>query len=131
MPPKKKTKRAASKPQFAYVLTLFEYNHGFGNGVEQKVLGVYGSKEVAARDAGTLDTYTLGTFDDALHEYKFNYNGFVLDNRRNPPDDGILLQAGHKDEGEGDHIVLKITKLPFVTETTREIKPIGDNSDSE
>lgn len=127
MPPKKKTKRATNEPQFAYVLTRLEYNHSVD--IEPEVLGVYGSKEVAARVAGSLDTDSLGTFDDALYEHKCNYNGSVLDNRRSPPDDGILLQAGHEDEGEGDHIVLKITKLPFVTETTLEIQPIGDDSE--
>lgn len=122
MPPKKKTKQSTDDPQESNVFVLMrtEYNHAAH--IEPKLMGVYASKDVAARVAGSLDTDCLGTFDEAIDEYENQYDSEVIDNRQSPPDDGILIQCGHEDEGEGDRIILEIQKFPLVTKTNLQIK---------
>lgn len=131
MPPKKKTKRSNASEEETYVFVLTRINHNHAANFEPEVMGVYASKDIAARVAGSLDTYELGTFDEALDEYEHNIEGTVIDNRQNPPDSGILLQVGHEDEGEGDHIILEIQKMPLVTKTDLQIKQRKKKNDDD
>lgn len=86
-------------------------------------MGIYASKEIAARVAGRLDTDSWGTFEDALDEFDQNYDdATVIDNRLDPPSNGVLLQVGSKHEGEGDYALLKISRMPIVAKTDLQIK---------
>jgi hypothetical protein len=111
MPPKRKAS-AKSSPTLAvagsdvYVVTLEEINHGNGHEPETKVVGVFNSKAAAVAHVGSIDTMA-GTFDSAVQDYEDSHE----DNRDNPPDNGVLVQLGHGDEGEGDVTRMWIQKL--------------------
>jgi hypothetical protein len=107
-----------------------------------EVMGIYASKEIAARVAGSLDTDSWGTFEEALDEFEKNYDdATVIDNRLDPPNNGVLLQVGSEDEGEGDYSLLEISRMPIVAKTDLQIKERktqrddsesdNDNSDTE
>ena len=102
-------------PTHVYVLILEEWNHGWGSGQESKVIGVYISKEAAVLASGDINT-SYGTFDKAIEPNRGDFSGEFdhKDYRNNPPDDGILIQLGGDDIGEGDYIRLKIQKMPLL-----------------
>ena len=104
-------RESLSCPTHVYVLILEEWNHGWGGGHKEdaEVVGVYISKEAAALAAGDIGT-SYGTFDEAIEPERgtFSDEFDYEDNRKDPPDDGILIQLGGKDIGEGDYVRLKI-----------------------
>ena len=112
MPPKRKTQASsASKETYVYLLTMEQWNHA-GEGTMTSVAGVYESKEAAVASAGSINT-DYGTFDEAI-EGDFSEEGEHEDNRSDPPDDGILLQIGGDDVGEGDYCRVLIQKCPIL-----------------
>ena len=107
--------KSLSCPTHVYVLILEEWNHGWGSGQESKVIGVYISKEAAVLASGDINT-SYGTFDKAIEPNRGDFSSEFdhKDYRSNPPDDGILIQLGGDDIGEGDYIRLKIQKMPLL-----------------
>ena len=108
-------RKSISCPTHVYVLILEEWNHGWGSGQDSKVIGVYISKEAAVLASGDINT-SYGTFDKAIEPNRGDFSSEFdhKDYRSNPPDDGILIQLGGDDIGEGDYIRLKIQKMPLL-----------------
>ena len=132
MPPAKKTKRDASgKPDSAdvYIVTRTIKDHGYGS--ETEIMGAYASPKIAAREAGSISTQCWGSFEDALDEFEHNYESYVEDNRHDPPSNGILLQCGSEDYGEGDFVRLEIKRLSIVSRTNLQIKERTSKDDSD
>ena len=102
-----------SCPTHVYVLMLEEWHHGWRGGwvEDAQVIGVYISKEAAALASGDINT-SYGTFNEAIDPNRGDFSDEFHheDNRSNPPDDGILIQLGGKDVGEGDYVRLTIQK---------------------
>lgn len=55
-----------------------------------------------------------GSFDEAIKDMFSEQEGDHIDNRVNPPDDGVLLQVGGEGVGEGDYAKLVIEKRSIV-----------------
>ena len=94
-------------------------------------MGAYASPKIAAREAGSISTQCWGSFEDALDEFEHNYERYVEDNRHDPPSNGILLQCGSEDYGEGDFVRLEIKRLSIVSRTNLQIKERTSKDDSD
>lgn len=112
-------RKAASDLGHVFVLTLEEVDHGNRFEANTKIMGVYDSKQAAAAAAGNADT-PYGTMDEAILELGDDHE----DNRGDPPDDGLLVQAGSPESGEGDHTRVWIKKFPILgmPDTTKKGK---------
>lgn len=126
MPPKRKktssTKEATegvvpSEGSHVFVLSYVAHNHA-GEDPEKEIVGVYNSKAAAVAHAGSVNT-DYGTFDEAIAE---DFEDCHEDNREEAPDDGVLIQIGDEDVGEGDHAVLFISKMTVLGMPTAESK---------
>lgn len=109
-------RKSMSCPTHVYVLILEEWHHGWGGGhATTKVIGVYISKEAAVLASGEIQT-SWGTFNKEIEPRRGTFGGEFehKDNRKNPPDDGILIQLGGRDIGEGDYARLKLQKMPLL-----------------
>jgi len=95
----------------AYLLLQTRRNHAIMEDEEPIVIGLYDSKAAAVAAASTVRC-DYGTFDEAMKD-PFGEGGYE-DNREDPPDDGILIQVGRDDIGEGDYCCLSIKKLPIL-----------------
>lgn len=107
---------AAPDRTHVYVLILKEWHHGWGGGYKTtKVIGVYISKEAAVLVSGDIET-SFGTFNKEIDPERGTFGGEFdhIDNRNNPPDDGILVQLGGEDIGAGDYACLKLQKTPLL-----------------
>jgi len=115
-PKKRKTtpaeRSAETTPQSVFVLTLESINHRRNHHPEVKVVGVYSNKSAAVKASRTIET-CHGFFDSAISEI-FEYSH--KDNRANPPDNGVLVQLGFEEVGEGDIVRLLIGKFPVLDE---------------
>ena len=91
-----------------YVLTLVQYDHSgnWGRGPDIEIIGIYDSKAPAVAKSVTVAT-PYGTFDEAIKDM---FEDAHVDNRMNPPDDGILVKIGDDYVGEGDYCQLEIKK---------------------
>jgi hypothetical protein len=90
-----------------YLLMREEQNHARRGGEAKTLVGVYDSKEAAV--AASMDVETgYGTFDSAIAD---DFKDDHVDNRETPPDDGILIQIGSEDAGEGDLVRLLIERI--------------------
>ena len=91
-----------------YVLTLVQYDHSgnWGRGPDIEIIGIYDSKAAAVAKSVTVAT-PYGTFDEAIKDM---FEDAHVDNRMNPPDDGILVKIGDDYVGEGDYCQLEIKK---------------------
>jgi hypothetical protein len=141
MPPKKKTKRpaagakATASPAMAthlFVLTLKSWNHA-GDAIEPSIVGVFASKEDAVASIPQLETQ-IGpgtTFANYINEEgEEGEEGFVtIDNRRNPPDTGVILKVEYG--GEGDFDKVRIKKVPYVATGGRLPSPPIDLCDED
>ena len=112
MPPKRKKPTKAEDDEVkagshVYVLTKKVYNHA-DRGWEDELVGIYNSKNAAVASAGDVETDGYGTFNEAINDDMFK--DCHEDNRNAAPDDGLLLQIGHRDVGEGDNAQLFIEK---------------------
>ena len=108
--PKSKINSQDDKDAY-YVLSsanVYHQERYEGNPPEINIIGVFSSKDAAVSVAGTVET-DYGTFDMAI---KGDWNDCYIDNRKNPPDCGILLQIGNDKTGEGDYVKLYIEKFP-------------------
>jgi hypothetical protein len=92
-----------------YILTMEEKDHAMRGQEELKLIGAYDTKEAAVVASVAVDT-SYGTFDSAIADI-FTDDSDHVDNRENPPDDGILIQIGQEDVGEGDLVRLLIKKV--------------------
>ena len=90
-----------------YILIHESWDHA--GDYERECLGQFDSKEEAISDANEFRTPN-GTFDNAV-EHIFCDEDDYIDNRDNPPDNGILMQLGSVDSGEGDYERFIIEKL--------------------
>mmetsp|Transcript_11947 Transcript_11947/g.22133 ORF Transcript_11947/g.22133 Transcript_11947/m.22133 type:complete len:190 (-) Transcript_11947:279-848(-) len=95
-----------------YVLLLSSWNHASPRGEDPEIIGVFDSKAAAVARASTVGT-DYGTFDEAIKEM-FLSEYEHEDNRENPPDNGVLMQIGGDDVGEGDFCRLSIKKMPIL-----------------
>ena len=136
-PAVKNKKRSTAKKnhqltQHVFVVTRIVNDHAMPT--SRTIMNIYSSKDIAAREAGSLDSYTLGTFEEAMEEYKQNCEYYeddevddehsgLIDRRQNPPDNGILIRAGSPCEGEGDYVALEIEKFPVITSTNLKVPP--------
>lgn len=93
-----------------FVLTYKDVNHSTCHVPDTKVIGIFTSKEAAVAVAGSVDT-PHGTFDEALKDFGYGEELSCIDNRKRPPDSGILLQFGSEEEGEGDYTQLLLEKF--------------------
>lgn len=103
------TPLVASSDLEVYVVTLDEYYHGDRGNNKVKVIGVYNSKAAAAASLESLESVYDGNVDEALDEAN-EEERYKVDNRRNPPDNGVLAQLGNREEGEGDYCKVLIKK---------------------
>ena len=95
-----------------YILLLS--NHGITvatteEGADNDTLGAFDSKEAAVAVATNYQK-NYGTFDEAVKDMFGDDYGYV-DNRHNPPDNGVLMQLGSEDSGEGDYERFIIKKV--------------------
>jgi len=107
----KQSKQLKSSGSYVYVLTLEAWNHACPGGTDPKCVGVFDSKEAAVAKSVTVQM-DYGRFDEAIKDM-FGEEGDYEDNRKNPPDNGVLIQVGNEDVGEGDWCRLVIAKLPI------------------
>jgi len=91
-----------------YILTLATHSHSSDGDEAAEFIGAFNSKAAAVAKSVTVWT-PWGTFDEAKEDM-----GDDKDNRKNPPDNGILFQVGGEDIGEGDYCRLLINKQPIV-----------------
>jgi hypothetical protein len=91
-----------------FVLTLETICHA--HEPETIVVGVFNSKDAAVANSVTVQT-DYGRFDSAIEDI---FEDDHQDNRENPPDNGVLLQLGSQDTGEGDICRLMMNKRPVV-----------------
>mmetsp|Transcript_43182 Transcript_43182/g.73638 ORF Transcript_43182/g.73638 Transcript_43182/m.73638 type:complete len:180 (-) Transcript_43182:38-577(-) len=103
---KEQSKRLRPKQHHVYVLSLEEVNHKLRD-IEPISLGVFDSKEAAVAKSITVET-NYGTFDEAVKDM-FSDSYDYIDNRSDPPDNGILFQLGGEDD-YGDLIRVMIHK---------------------
>ena len=106
-----------------YVLSLETICHDGDGGPDLEVVGVYNSKAAAVAKSVTVTTI-YGRFDSAIKDMFSEDDGGHEDNRENPPNNGVLIQLGHEDSGEGDICRLLIRKCPVVG---IESEPQGKN----
>ena len=95
-----------------YILTLESNSEDRSWQAEFNVIGAFDSLNAAVAKSITIET-DYGKFDDAINDIfssKFDH----IDNRKNPPEDGILVQLGGNDVGEGGYCRLLITKKPIL-----------------
>ena len=129
MPPKKKVKGPAVPPKIptsvampthVFALTVASYCHA-DDCRQPKFYGVFIRKEDAVASIPSLKTQIGDTFADVLKEIKegeeeggYDDEGYhvSIDNRRSPPDNGILLKIEYN--GESDNDKVRIQKIPFV-----------------
>lgn len=107
---KKQEKTLKPTKQSIYILTLEEWNHSanWRRDADKTVIGVFDSKAAAVAKSATVDT-GWGSFDEAIKDmFRDDYEH--VDNRKNPPNNGVLLQVGGRDIGEGDYARLVISK---------------------
>jgi hypothetical protein len=134
MPPKKKAKGApavaatkipasVAMPTHVFALTVSSYCHS--DDYKPKLYGVFISKEDAVASIPSLKTQIGGshTFADVREGY------VTIDNRSNPPDNGILLKVEYN--GESDNDKVRIQKIPFVAAGGRLPKPPIELDDDE
>mmetsp|Transcript_24759 Transcript_24759/g.36647 ORF Transcript_24759/g.36647 Transcript_24759/m.36647 type:complete len:125 (+) Transcript_24759:70-444(+) len=110
MPPKRKDNNDVVAPSgsVVFVLMLETICHS-EDPMDPEIVGVYNSKEAAAASAGGISS-PYGDFQGAIgNEMEECYT----DNRKNPPDNGVLIQLGDDDYGEGDIARLTIAKFPI------------------
>ena len=107
---------------FIYILTLESNSHDRSWRGEFDIIGAFDSLDAAVAKSITVET-DYGKFDDAIKDM-FSNEFEHIDNRKNPPEDGILIQLGGDDVGEGDYCRLVITKRPIlgISETAIETK---------
>jgi len=141
MPPKKKAKGApavaatkipasVAMPTHVFALTVSSYCHS--DDYKPKLYGVFISKEDAVASIPSLKTQIGGshTFADVLSLEEGEGEGYVtIDNRSNPPDNGILLKVEYN--GESDNDKVRIQKIPFVAAGGRLPKPPIELDDDE
>eukprot|EP00934_Nitzschia_sp_Nitz4_P006494 Nitzschia sp. Nitz4//scaffold139_size61406//49965//50339//NITZ4_006466-RA/size61406-processed-gene-0.86-mRNA-1//-1//CDS//3329535870//6484//frame0 len=94
---------------YVYVLTIKRIYHT-GVPAEQAIVGVYISKESAVHDANNM-SFSWGDFDDLIEDC---FEEAYVDNRNNPPDNGILMQLGNNDHGQGNSETLFIEKCQLL-----------------
>ena len=93
------------KMSCVYVLSLEEHEHSGDQFTDFTVVGVYNSKLDAVSRSSTVELGNFGSFDDAIVTYPgVDYE----DNRKHPPDDGVLLDISAED---GDYARLCIKKM--------------------
>mmetsp|Transcript_50619 Transcript_50619/g.74033 ORF Transcript_50619/g.74033 Transcript_50619/m.74033 type:complete len:163 (+) Transcript_50619:91-579(+) len=89
-----------------YILSVETWEHGTCE-EDSYVWRILDSKEAAIECAGQYETQMGVCFDKVEEEFPGH---LTIDNREKAPDDGILLQFGGKDVGEGDYETLSIKK---------------------
>mmetsp|Transcript_919 Transcript_919/g.1711 ORF Transcript_919/g.1711 Transcript_919/m.1711 type:complete len:151 (-) Transcript_919:173-625(-) len=94
---------------FVCVLTIESINHGCNYQLETEIISVYNSKAVA----GSVNS-GWGTFDRVIVDMLTDPGEHIIDNRGNVPDQGVLLQLGDDDVGEGNIARLVISKMPIM-----------------
>lgn len=94
-----------------YILIFESWDHSgnYGRGADNDTLGAFDSKEAAVAVATNYQT-NYGTFDEAVKDM-FGDDYDYVDNRHNPPDNGVLMQLGSEDSGEGDYERFIIKKV--------------------
>jgi len=113
MPPKRKTNSEEASSEglrYVHVLSVAEADHANNHIVETEIVGVYESKEAAAAAASGAKSLGYGTIEGAMR----TYDDDVEDYRNGPPDDGVLIQCGGEDCGEGDWVRVLINKFPVL-----------------
>ena len=110
MPPKrKKASKSTRNERNVYVLVHESINHGMNYRVGKEIVGVFDTKAAAVASSGSIES-SFGAFDDVIEElFVENHE----DNRDDPPVDGVLIQLGSEDSGEGDIERLLIEKCPL------------------
>ena len=124
MPPKKKAKGApavaatkipasVAMPTHVFALTVSSYCHS--DDYKPKLYGVFISKEDAVASIPSLKTQIGGshTFADVFKEVKGGEEEWsvTIDNRSNPPDNGILLKVEYNGESDNDKVRIQKTLL--------------------
>ena len=99
-----RSKELKSTSQVVFVLTHKYYDHRNRHNTTSDNIGVFNSKDAAVAAATDYKT-GWGPFDDAIDGFGW-YTDYI-DNRDNPPDDGVLLQLG----GEADYDCFTIKKM--------------------
>jgi hypothetical protein len=79
----------------------WDHSGNWGRGPDTSTVGASDSKGAAVAAASNYET-NYGLFDAAVDDM-FGEEGDYLDNRENPPDNGVLMQLGSRDSGEGDY----------------------------
>ena len=104
-----KGRSVKSTGKAVYVLTLESWDHSgnYGRGPDVTVIGAFDSKEAAVAKATSCET-SYGTFDGAVEDM---FHDDYIDKRDVPPDNGILMQIGSRDSGEGDYERFLIEKI--------------------
>lgn len=106
---KKKWKSEANKLttviDCVYILTIEEHNHACED--SSNVVGLFNTKDAAIAASTKVET-AYGSFDSAIKDM---FEDDFIDSRKNPPDNGVLLQIGSDETGEGDYSRLLISKF--------------------
>merc|ERR1719291_752006 len=92
-----------------YLVTIEENCHS-SDELSPDILGVFASKEAAIEAAGKYDT-SSGNLEEFVKSYD---EGHYTDNRKKPPDDGILFQMFDEEIDEGDYVRFYIEKMPVL-----------------
>lgn len=120
---------SVAMPTHVFALTVSSYNHADDN--RSKLYGVFFSKEDAVASIPSLKTQIgcTHTFADVFKEGEDDGYDVSIDNRRSPPDNGILLKVEYN--GESDNDKVRIRKIPFVATGGRLPKPHIELDDDE
>ena len=122
------SERLANTQQHVYILTLVSHDHSanWGRGSDIKIIGIFNSKAAAVAKSVTVHTWHHGAFDESLKDM---FDGAYVDNRTNPPDNGILWKIGGNDVGEGDYCELQIEKHQIMgLEEKQKTSKVNGNS---
>ena len=91
------TAKCAGREIYTLIHELWDHAGDY----ERDILGRFDSKDAAICEANEFRTHN-GTFDKAVEDI-FGDEDDYIDNRDNPPDNGILMQLGSVNSGEGDY----------------------------
>mmetsp|Transcript_18626 Transcript_18626/g.21516 ORF Transcript_18626/g.21516 Transcript_18626/m.21516 type:complete len:162 (-) Transcript_18626:478-963(-) len=112
---RKEQAKQLTSSQFVYVLVL-----------DSDIIGVFASKEAAVARASEVKPYILNTLFEGCSSIDNAIKSFtnIIDNRDNPPDDGILVQLGDEND-DFDSSVSRITikKTPVLALSEPALDP--------
>jgi hypothetical protein len=112
---RKEQAQQLTSSQFVYVLVL-----------DTIIIGVFASKEAAVARTSEVKPHILDTLFDGCNsiDEAIKQFGNIIDNRDNPPDDGILVQLGSEyDDFDSSVSRIMIKKMPVLALSEPALEP--------